>query len=116
MKLAKLILPLLDNEGRDLFMQHQALQHRLLIKFGGFTKTEGAGQWRNAAGKVMTENVIVYDVAMERAAVVEFRLMAQRLAHECRQESVMIVTPCGDVEFIHPPVREMLQKSLDATA
>lgn len=107
MKLAKLILPLLDNAGRDLIEEHRELQHVLRTEYGGFTSTEGVGGWRNKHGKLFNERVVIYEVAMEMAAVTHFRDIAQHVASEARQEAVMIVTPCGDVEFIHPPLTQV---------
>jgi hypothetical protein len=102
MKLAKIVLPALDNEGRDLFEQHRELQAMLIDLFGGFTSHEGLGGWKDAHRKLYHERVIVYEVAMERASAPELRDIALVMARSARQQSVMIVTPNGDVEFVHP--------------
>lgn len=102
MKLAKIILPLMDNEGKDLLEEHQHLKHALLVRYGGFTCITSQGSWKAPNGVFVSEVVQVYEVAMERAAVTEFRLLAIDYCRLCRQETVMIVTPCGDVEFVHP--------------
>ena len=101
MKLAKLVLPLLDNAGRDLFEVHRELQHELLKTWGGYTSTEGVGGWRNGHGKLFNERVLIYAVAMERADAPKLRALGVAFATKARQESVMIVTPNGDVEFVH---------------
>lgn len=103
MKLAKIILPVLDNQGKDLFEVHRELQAALLGEFGGYTSFEGVGGWRNLHGKLYKERVIIYEVAMERAKAIELRCIAEIVVTKARQESVMIVTPCGDVEFVTQP-------------
>ena len=101
MKLAAIILPIADNEGRSLFHQHEQLKHELLAKWGGYTTTDGRGAWQSQ-NRVVAEPVLKYEVAMERADVVAFRVLASSVAHAARQECVMIVTPNGDVEFVKP--------------
>lgn len=101
MKLAKIILPMLDNAGRDLFEAHRALQAILLERFGGFTSTEGLGGWKDGHKKLYKERVIVYEVAMDCASTPALRSIAIDMASSARQQSVMIVTPNGDVEFVH---------------
>jgi len=101
MKLAKIILPLLDNSGRDLFYEHQQLQKELLEIWGGFTRIEGAGQWKSPGGKVYAENVMIYEVAMGHSDAIHLRALAERVATYARQQSVMVVLPSGEVEFIH---------------
>lgn len=103
MKLAKIVLPMLDNEGKELSDVHEHLMKRLLELWGGFTSYEGLGKWINKQ-KVYAERVIVYDIAMERQDVVRLRTLALSICVQARQESVMIVTPNGDVEFVHPAV------------
>lgn len=103
MKLARIILPIVDNAGNDLFFAHQELKHVLLKEFGGCTTTHGNGAWMPPAGGLpVAEPVMIYDVAMDRAATVVFRSIAARVARVARQECVMIVTPNGDVEFVKP--------------
>ena len=101
MKLARIILPERDNNNGSLSWQHQALQDILVARYGGFTMTKGFGAWAND-GTIKREPVWVYDVAMERAAVVDFRKLAADTARDAAQECVMIVTPQGDVEFVKP--------------
>lgn len=101
MKLAAIILPLIDNAGADLFMEHQSLKHALLSRWGGYTSAETIGGWKGANGMVEGEKAIKYEVAMERADIVEFRNLAIETCAAAKQEAVMIVTPNGDVEFVH---------------
>ena len=102
MKLAALILPICDNDGKSLFGEHQRLKHELLHRWGGYTVTNASGAWRAPDGAVLAEASRRYEVAMERADVVDFRGIARDVAKRARQECVMIITPCGDVEFVKP--------------
>src|SRR6476646_2846574 len=101
MKIASIILPLIDNNGDDLFREHQSLKHALLATWGGYTSYETIGGWKGANGMVEGEKAIRYDVAMDRADVCAFREMAIEVCRNAAQEAVMIVTPNGDVEFVH---------------
>jgi hypothetical protein len=40
------------------------LREQLTKTFGGCTETKGFGNWVDASGKVVSENVTIYDVAM----------------------------------------------------
>lgn len=102
MKLAKLVLPTRDNVLTSMWGEHQDVRAMLADAFGGYTQTMGAGGWKRPDGKVQVEPVVVYDIAMERAAVIKLRDIAAEVAKLCRQGCVMIVTPNGDVEFIKP--------------
>lgn len=101
MKLATIILPLIDNEGSDLFAVHQGLKHELLREYGGYTGVETIGGWAGKNGTVEGEKAIKYEVAMERADVCKFRELAAATCRFAKQEAVMIVTPNGEVEFVH---------------
>jgi hypothetical protein len=102
MKLAKIVLPMLDNAGRDLFVEHRELQAILLREFGGYTSHEAVGGWRDGSGKLYNEPVIVHEIAMKLEDAPKLRDIAQAMATSARQQSVMIVTPCGEVEFVKP--------------
>lgn len=102
MKLAKIILPMNGNDGQDLWSVHQKLKHGLLDRWGGYTSSIGTGAWLPPGGLVQTESHHRYEVAMERADVCAFRDLAAEIASLAGQHSVMIVTPCGDVEFVKP--------------
>jgi hypothetical protein len=106
MKLATIILPVADNKGDDLFFQHEQLKRGLLSRWGGYTVTQGHGSWLSPRNEIVSEPVRIYHVAMERADVIALRTLAASVAHYARQFSVMIVTPCGDVEFVKPAEKE----------
>lgn len=101
MKLAAIILPLIDNEGSDLFAEHQTLKYDLLREYGGYTSYEIIGGWKGANGMVEGEKAIKYEVAMALADISKFRQLAAATCRFAKQEAVMIVTPNGEVEFVH---------------
>jgi len=103
MKIARIVLPMLDNQGKSLWDEHEHLMKRLLELWGGFTSYEGLGKWVDK-GKVYAERIVIYDIAMERQDVTKLRTLALSVCVQARQLSVMIVTPNGDTEFVHPPV------------
>lgn len=105
MKLAQLILPEQDNNGKALIQEHKDLQRALCFDFGGFTKLHGVGGWvdpddSNPTTAIKRELVVVYHIAMERAAVPKLRSTAAWIGRLARQKCVMIVTPGGDVEMV----------------
>lgn len=119
MKLAQLILPANANKGvapegfvnlpermaanRRMDRTHELLKQRLLDDFGGYTETRGQGAWKPPEGRpLVIEPVVVYQIAMERQSVIRLREIARDCAIMADQECVMIVTPCGDVEFVKP--------------
>ena len=102
MKLARIILPERDSNNELLVAEHQVLQRRLIDRYNGYTQTKGSGGWRSSTGKIFKEPVFIYDVAMERADAPSLRALAANTAFDANQECVMIVTPCGDVEFVKP--------------
>lgn len=102
MKLAQITLPLVDNSGIDLFFQHQDLKAQLLERWGGYTEQSVHGGWTEADGSKTFDSSRLYSIAMERGDVIQLRNLVAVLAADCRQTAVMILTPCGDVEFIKP--------------
>lgn len=106
MKLAAIILPLIGNNGADLFLEHQFLKHELLAKWHGYTSYETIGGWAGKNGMVEGEKAIKYEVAMPLADVPKLRGLAQFVAYKAQQECVMIVTPNGDVDFVKPGLDE----------
>lgn len=99
MKLGKIILPLNDNAGTPLVVEHAELRLKLVDRFGGFTAYEGLGGWLNN-GSTQTEPVMIYDVAMHQDQSIALRNMAIELCINARQQSVMIQCPDGNVEFV----------------
>ena len=58
----RFIIPKTDNEG--VASPLDSIDHALADKFGGFTRSDVVGAWRND-GVVQTEGSFAYDVAVE---------------------------------------------------
>ena len=101
MKLAKLILPIRDNQYQMIEHVHAYLMQALVERWNGFTAYAGDGGWRRGDA-IIKEPVMIYEIAMPLADVVRLRTLASEIAREARQECVMMVTPNGDVEFVKP--------------
>jgi hypothetical protein len=108
-KIAKIILPLIGNNGADLFMVHQHAKHYMLKNWGGYTSYETIGGWAGKNGMVEGEKAIMYEVAMPLADVIKLRSLASFIGYQAQQECVMIVTPNGDVEFVKPDSIEQVR-------
>jgi hypothetical protein len=103
-----------------------AIEQRLVHLFGGFTRSLGAGAWRDQDGSVVSEDVLIYDVATaaftaaadasgvlshesERAwlgASTHLRAIARDACNAFRQECVYLRTPDGEVHLIGPSGRD----------
>jgi hypothetical protein len=74
----------------------------LLKLWSGYTCYDVCGAWKASDERIVADASVRYEVAMPLADVTKFRTLAASVAKVCRQECVMIVTPCGDVEFVKP--------------
>lgn len=99
MREARLILPENDNTGAPLKAVHEALQDRLCEAFGGFTLSFGRGGWKNDAGLLFREPVMIYNIAMETADSQTLRFIARGLLKDTDQEAISLRLPTGEVVF-----------------
>ncbi len=99
MREARLILPENNNAGTPFKAVHEALQDRLCEAFGGFTLSYGRGGWKNDAGLLFREPVIIYDIAMETSESQTLRLIARGLLNDTDQEAIYMRLPTGEVVF-----------------
>lgn len=58
--------------------------------FGGFTLTEAIGSWGDDDGKIVTEKMNVYEIALDRARVPEFRSVFVAHALEQKQRALYL--------------------------
>jgi hypothetical protein len=102
MRLAQIILPSAVTGGTVLPSVHQALMEELVEQFGGYTMVHGRGAWAAPSGAVIREPVCIYHVAAEDNvhSIAVLRAIAQVAGRAGKQQSVMIVLPAGDVEFL----------------
>ena len=65
MQEAKIILPVLDNNGRDIMHLHADLRGDLRRRYGGLTAMRGEGMYIHRIKGTMKEDVIIYTAAGE---------------------------------------------------
>jgi len=104
MRIASLVLPNQDNQGRDLRTVHAALRGELITQFGGYTGCPMTGGWRADDGTDYAESGTLYLVAMEPTQANRNALadIASEYAGRARQMCVMVAHAEGDVEFVEP--------------
>lgn len=96
MKMAQITMP----KSHDTMPALLWLEREIVQRWKGYTNWLANGFWEDPEGNGFYEEVIVFQVAMERADVIHLREVAAELAARGDQQCVMIVTPNGDVEFI----------------
>ena len=62
MRECRIILPMRDNTGEPLADVHKSLSEALCNNFGGYTQTNGVGQWKNGEYDIVEERVAIYDI------------------------------------------------------
>lgn len=102
MREACIICPTYGNEGNSLEYPLDLLRQVIVKKHGGLTEIEGNGQWLDATGKLYSEPVHIFTIAMEHTSdnMQWLRDTAQWLRQAARQKCVYIRQPNGAVEFI----------------
>ena len=86
------------NEARNSVYAREVLEFGLVERFGGFTKSNATGGWRNAEGRVEKEPVTVYTAIRIGAAPVGdpdgtdenfMQGLADFVRERCEQEAVL---------------------------
>lgn len=94
MKLVQLFLPAFypDKEPASL-RQLLELRNELADKFGGittYTRSPAQGLWKETEEKTVKDDIIIYEVLVERMDLFWWRTLKQRLEAEFRQDEIMI--------------------------
>src|SRR5262245_27784513 len=88
MREARIICPVLDKQ----------FEEDLIERFGGYTRTQGVGGWKNDVGVPEVEPIYVYDIATtQRAKLVIYALQYGR---RNGQKEVYLRMPEGDVHML----------------
>jgi hypothetical protein len=99
---AKIILPLVDNDGHSLEDKVREAETRMFDLFGGFTRTQAEGAWCDpATGESYFEPVRVYVIAgpWNDAQVSALINLAATAAKEMNQVCVYVCVK-GEVYFV----------------
>lgn len=101
-RIAQIILPKSDNDGKSLTWVHSQYQKTFCIVFGGFTAYDIRGGWMDDSGRIYQDESVSYHIAMEDTEGERNRLrgLASAARLECKQECIFIVLPNGNVEFV----------------
>lgn len=102
MRMAQINLPILDNNGNHLWEVNGQLKRMLSNHFGGYTKLQGTGGWKDAKGQVIQEEVYVYQVAMHDTPsnCETLRQIAMHIGTIAEQQAMFIMLPSGQVEIV----------------
>lgn len=84
-------------------LQLNSLQHRILEAFGGFTRSQAYGAWRNPeTEEVVYDESYCLDIAVQDTLQTRLKLqeLAQAWGKATDQISVYVRYPNGSVDFI----------------
>ena len=95
MKEFKIIIPASHEHKLKEFEAH------VIQVYGGFTRTIGAGAWRNIDHDVERETVWIYTVATDAKAVAQ-SLLACWAAKLFDQDCIYLQHTSGNVQFVTP--------------
>lgn len=94
MHLVQLLLPVYDNEGRafetELFAR---VRRELTERFGGvtaYTRAPASGAWTEADGRVVRDDIFIYEVMLERLDRDWWRSYREELRRAFRQDELVI--------------------------
>lgn len=101
-RLAQIVLPKADNDGKSLVWVHEMLQKRLCEAYGGFTAVDSYGGWIDPKdGKLYKEEGVLYSVAVRGFNdALALRKIAAWLLIEATQEAIFVVFGDGTIDFI----------------
>ena len=92
--LVQILLPLRDNEGRPFTGNlHGKTRHELLERFGGVTTHQRApaqGLWKSEEGEVAQDEVVIFEVMVERVERDWWRQYRKTLEVRFRQDAIVI--------------------------
>jgi hypothetical protein len=101
---AKIILPVVDNEGHSLEYKVREAETRIFDLFGGFTRTQAGGAWCDPdTGESYFETVNVYVIAgkWDDVQVLALINLAATAAKEMNQSCIYVCVK-GEVYFVDP--------------
>ena len=99
MREAKIILPVLGNNGLPMDKEHASLEAMLVKQWGGCTRTLGLGLWNTDMDKLYREEVYIYTIAMEVTPKNRGSLqaIADAIGIAARQDAMYVCHADGEV-------------------
>ena len=92
--LVQILLPLADNDGQAFPMEmFREVQAKLTERFGGltaFTRAPAEGHWRDRSDSSLRDDIVVFEVMVEKIDKAWWRDYRLVLETEFSQESVLI--------------------------
>ena len=92
--LIQILLPLRDNEGQPFTGDvHGKTRHELLERFGGVTAYQRApaqGLWKSDDGEVANDEVVIFEVMVEKLERDWWRTYRETLQARFRQDVIVI--------------------------
>ena len=94
MHLVQLLLPVLDPQ-RQAYPPtwYQGLAQRLIEQFGGvtaYTRAPATGLWETSSGKTVREQVVVYEVMVEKLDRGWWAVLREELEDQFSQDEVVV--------------------------
>jgi hypothetical protein len=94
MRLVQLLLPLYDNDGRPLEAEgYRTTRDELTARFGGLTahtRTPAEGVWRKDDRRTVADQIIVYEVMVERFDPAWWAQYRRTLEQRFRQQVLVV--------------------------
>jgi hypothetical protein len=112
MRVATIILPTHDNDGKALEYARNDAKRGIVNHFNGLTSVMGHGSWKGGEGRVYNEPVEIISVAMVDTSENRAKLtaIAQRFALLGDQYCVYVQYADGHVVFVEKPRIEALEQ------
>jgi hypothetical protein len=94
MHLVQILLPLFDNEGRELPAgDRRRVRDELALRFGGvtaFTRAPAEGLWKGGEGRTSRDEIVVLEVMAADLDEAWWRAYREGLEARFRQEEVVV--------------------------
>ena len=94
MQLARFFLPLQDNAGEAFPAEmYSAIEAELSSRFGGVTahlQSPASGSWRDG-GKLHADDVVIFEILLEKADMDWWRAFRARLERDFRQARILLM-------------------------
>ena len=94
MYLVQLLLPVYDNAGRPFPSPYYAsVRDELASRFGGltaYTRAPAEGLWSNHRGQAARDDIVVYEVMVERLDRVWWRSFREKLERQFAQHELVV--------------------------